>query len=88
MTVLNNSTVDGLGATAAAKFQAVGWTIADVSGLRGRYKHNTVYYEPGQLQAARLLARQFPAITVIEPRSSVPRLPGRGLTVVVTRDFR
>ncbi len=86
--MLNNSTVEGLGASAAAKFAAAGWRIADIGGIRGRYRFTTLYYAAGQLDAARLLAREFPSITVIAPRSSVPLLPGTGLTVVVTKDFR
>lgn len=87
LTVLNNSTISGLGADAAARFRAAGWTVADVGNIRGRYTYSTVYYGPGQFEAARALARQFPAIAVIEPRSRYPLLPGSGLTVVVTRDF-
>ena len=87
LTVLNNSTIEGLGAQAAAKFRAAGWRIADVGGISGRYRYPTVYYDQGQLEAARLLVRQFPSIKVIEPRWLYPRLPGEGLTVVVTRDF-
>lgn len=33
---------------------------------------------PDQLEAARLLARQFPSIGDIEPRSAAPLLPGTG----------
>lgn len=87
LTVLNNSTISGLGADAASRFGAKGWTIADVSGISGRYRYSTVYYGPGQIDAARELMRQFPAISVLEPRSLYPHLPGKGLTVVVTRDF-
>ena len=87
LTVLNNSTISGLGADAAARFRAAGWTIADIRGISGRYRYSTVYYDPGQIEAARTLMRQFPAISVIEPRLLYPNLPGRGLTVVVTRDF-
>lgn len=87
LTVLNNSTIHGLAASAAARFRAAGWTIADIGGIPGRYRYSTVYYGPGQIEAARALMRQFPSITVIEPRSRYPNLPGQGLTVVVTRDF-
>ncbi len=87
LTVLNNSTVTGLGAASAARFREAGWTVADVGAVSGRYRHTTVHYEPGQLDAALELMRQFPSITVMEPRSRYPDLPGRGLTVVVTQDF-
>jgi len=87
LTVLNNSTITGLAADSAARLRAAGWEIAAIGGLSGRYKNNTVYYGPGQHEAAYELMRQFPAITVVEPRSRYPRLPGEGLTLVVTRTF-
>ncbi len=87
LTVLNNSTITGLGAASAQRFESAGWRVQQVGSLTGRYRVSTVYYAPGQLDAARLLARQFPSIGDIEPRSNAPLLPGTGLTVVVTRDF-
>ncbi|MEP6698062.1 MAG: LytR C-terminal domain-containing protein [Pseudonocardiales bacterium] len=87
LTVLNNSTIEHLAADWAARFRAAGWPIAAVGGIRGRYRYTTVYYGPGQLDAARALVRQFPAITVIDSRADAPELPGTGLTVVVTKDF-
>ncbi len=88
LTVLNNSTIVDLGDSAAARFRAAGWPIAVVDGLSGRYRYPTVYYGPGQLELARALVRQFPGIRVIDSRAHVPALPGTGLTVVVTKDFR
>ncbi|MGB9376418.1 MAG: LytR C-terminal domain-containing protein, partial [Mycobacteriales bacterium] len=80
--------VQGLGARSAAKFRAAGWPVAEIGGIKGRYRVSTVYYDTGQYDAARELMRQFPAIGDIEPRSRYPELPGDGLTVVVTRDFQ
>lgn len=87
LTVLNNSTIKTLGAQAAARFRAAGWPVATIDGITGRYRYTTVYYGPGQLEAARELVRQFPGIQVIDSRANVPELPGTGLTVVVTKDF-
>ncbi|MDP9239897.1 MAG: LytR C-terminal domain-containing protein [Actinomycetota bacterium] len=87
LTVLNNSTIKTLGAQAAARFRAAGWPVAAIDGITGRYGYTTVYYGPGQLEAARELVRQFPGIQVIDSRANVPELPGTGLTVVVTKDF-
>jgi len=88
LTVLNNSIIKSLGADAAARFRAAGWPVANVDGIPGRYRFTTVYYGPGQIEAARALVRQFPGIRVIDSRANVPELPGTGLTVVVTKDFR
>jgi hypothetical protein len=88
LTVLNNSTVRSLAADAAGRFRAAGWPVALVGDITGRYRYTTVYYGPGQLAAARALVRQFPGIRVIDSRANVPELPGTGLTVVVTKDFR
>lgn len=88
LTVLNNSTIVGLAGESAARFRAAGWSIAAVGGIQGRYRYTTVYYGPGQLEAAQALVRQFPGIKVIDSRANAPELPGTGLTVVVTKDFR
>lgn len=86
LTVLNNSKVNGLAAKAAADFARGGWRIAGTGNLRGRLAQTTVYYGPGQRDAAEALRLQFPAIGDVEPRAA--SLPGGGgLTVVVTRDY-
>lgn len=86
LTVLNNSTVSGLAGRSAERFRAEGWPVGEVGNLQGRLAMTTVYYAPGQEQAARALAREFPGIRDIQPRYS--GLPGSGLTVVLTKDFR
>jgi hypothetical protein len=83
--VLNNSRVPGLAARAAAGFRAAGWPVAGTGNLRGRLRATTVYFTPGEADAARALAERFPAIRRVVPRQ--PGLPGEApLTVVVTRD--
>jgi len=84
--VLNNSRRSGLASDVAAQLHAKGWPIAKVGNYRGRLAMTTVYYAPGQLPQARELAREFPQIERIEPRFA--GLPGQGLTLVVTRDWR
>lgn len=84
--VLNNSRVTGLAAKAARDFQAKGWRIAGTGNLSGRLPRTTVYYGPGQQEAAVELKRAFPAVVDMAPRYA--GLPGEGgLTVVVTRDY-
>ena len=82
LTVLNNSRLTGLAAAAAARFADDGWPIAIVGNYNGRLRNSTVYYLPGQRAAALRLARQYGVPRVL-PRPE--RLPGRGLTVVLTR---
>jgi hypothetical protein len=85
VTVLNNSKITGLAAKAAADFARGGWRIAGTGNLSGRLARTTVYYAPGQADAAAALRRQYPAIAESAPRYA--GLPGDGLTVVVTRDY-
>ena len=86
VTVLNNSRIDGLAADAAADFEAAGWPVAATGNYRGRLTETTVFHAPGQEAAARDFAARFPGVTRVLPRT--PTLPGSGLTVVLTRDFR
>jgi hypothetical protein len=86
LTVLNNSRVTGLAKKAAEDFAARGWRIAVVGNLTTRHTVTTVYYGPGQQDAAAELQRQFPAVADVRPRYD--GLPGAGgLTVVLTRDY-
>jgi hypothetical protein len=85
LTVLNNSRVPGLAERSARRFTAAGWPVRDTGNLRGRIRSTTVYYDPGQQAQAQALARAFPGVQRVLPRFD--GLPGRGVTVVVTRDF-
>jgi len=89
LTVLNNSRYGGLAARAASRFRSGGYPVGAVGNFTGRIRATTVYYAPGsarQAAAARALARRFPGVHRVLPRFA--GLPGSGLTVVVTRDFR
>ena len=85
--VLNNSRVKGLADSAARRFRAGGWPVplkaSNYSG--GTLPATTVYYAPGQLGSAQRFAKQF-GISRVLPRFA--GLPGSGLTVVLTRDYR
>lgn len=88
--MLNNSTVRGLAAQAAAGFRADGWQVRSIGDFTGRLPYTTVFYGPGEVGAARQLAREFPGVRSVQPRfAGLPGagLPGEGLTVVLTRDF-
>ncbi|MEO6714369.1 MAG: LytR C-terminal domain-containing protein [Mycobacteriales bacterium] len=85
LTVLNNSRIAGLAATARDDFRAAGWTVPTISGTTYQPKVTTVYYLPGQEASARQLMRDVPRVQrmLVRPKS----LPGKGLTVVVTREY-
>ena len=84
VTVLNNSRYTDLAQRAAARFRAGGWPTPVIGNFTGRIRATTVYYEPGQAASAARFGRQF-GIWRILPRFR--GLPGRGLTVVLTRDY-
>jgi hypothetical protein len=85
VTVLNNSRIQHLAARAAAQLRAKNWPIRLVGNYRGRLPVSTLYYLPGQRDVADLLAKEFPAVQRVLPRPK--DLPGKGLTLVVTREW-
>lgn len=86
VSVLNNSRRAGLAHDVANEVAAKGWPIGTVGNFTGRVAETTVYYDSGQLESARALASDFPQIKRIAARFA--GLPGSGLTLVVTRDWR
>jgi LytR cell envelope-related transcriptional attenuator len=90
LTVLNNSTIRGLGERVAAEAERRGWRVAQVGNFAGRLPVTTVYYTPGNAaeeRAARELANQFPQIEQVLPRyEGLPPTPA-GIVLVVTRDW-
>jgi hypothetical protein len=85
VTVLNNSRITHLAARVAADLAAHGWPVRKTGNFTGRIRSTTVYYAAGQRASAVRLARQFHQIRRVLPRFA--GLPGRGLTLVVTRDW-
>lgn len=84
--VLNNSRISGLARRAATAFGAGGWPVRGTGNYTGRTPVTTVYYPTGQEAVARQFAARYPAVRRVLPRPA--SLPGSGLTVVVTREFR
>lgn len=85
--VLNNTRVAGLAARAAVTIRARNWPVRGTGNYRDRrVSVTTVYYAAGEEGVARLFATRFPAVRLVLPRPV--GLPGTGLTVVLTRDFR
>jgi hypothetical protein len=83
--VLNSSRIKLLAAGAADDFKRGGWSIAFVGNTTYRARMTTAYYAPGQEAVARRLMAEFPAVQRMLLRPA--GLPGKGLTVVVTRDY-
>lgn len=90
LTVLNNSTISGLGDRAAAAAQRRGWRVAQVGNFAGRLPVTTVYFTPGRAaeeRAARQFADEFPQVQQVLPRyEGLPPTPA-GIVLVVTRDW-
>lgn len=90
LTVLNNSTINGLADRAAGEVQNRGWQVAQVGNFAGRLPATTVYYTPGDAAgqaAANELAREFPQIDQVLPRyAGLPPTPA-GIVLVVTKDW-
>jgi hypothetical protein len=86
--VLNNSTVSGLAARVANELRGKHWKITSVGNLQGVVPETTVYYPAGERAAAKHLAREFTSIRRVAPATSASLgSHGRGLTLVVTRDW-
>jgi LytR cell envelope-related transcriptional attenuator len=90
LTVLNNSTIAGLGEQAADAARRRGWPVAEVGNFAGRLPETTVYYTPGdpaEQLAARQFATEFPQVQRVFPRyAGLPPTPP-GIVLVVTRDW-
>lgn len=89
--VLNNSTINGLAATAADKFRKAGWNVIEVGNFPeqqgGRIITTTAYFRPGtdEEPAAKALAAQF-SMRPNERSAGIANL-GPGVIVIVTNDF-
>ena len=59
VSVLNNTTIQGLAATFSAKVRAAGWTDVTVGNWRGSIGGNTVYYPPQLEEQAKLLGEDL-----------------------------
>jgi LytR cell envelope-related transcriptional attenuator len=90
LTVLNNSTIRGLGERAAAQARAKGWQVASIGNFAGVIPVTTVYYtpgNPGEEAAAKRLQADLPQVSRVLPRyAGLPPTP-TGVVLVVTRDW-
>lgn len=86
--VLNNTTIQGLAAQAAATFRAGGWPVTRYDNYTNDIVSTCAYYDPatpGAEAAATALRAQFPAIKRVQPKFA--ELPGGPVVVVLTPDY-
>jgi hypothetical protein len=89
LVVLNDSGTSGIGAQAAQRFRAGGWTVTSVDeNYQNNIASTVAYYDPavsGAQRAALALQAQFPAIKrVVEKFTELPAGP---VVVVLTPDY-
>jgi hypothetical protein len=82
--VLNQTSRAGLAGVVADRLRAKGWTVV-VGNFHGVVPATTVYYPPGEADAARVAADDLPVAPRIMPRFS--NLSTTRLTVVVTDSY-
>jgi LytR cell envelope-related transcriptional attenuator len=86
--VLNNTTVQGLAAQAAQRFEAGGWTVRNFDNYSNDIASTCAYYDPSDPEAkpaAEALQAQFPAIRRVKEKFS--ELPAGPVVVVLTPDY-
>jgi hypothetical protein len=86
--VLNNTTVNGLAAQAAQRFESGGWTVTRYGNLTNDILSTCAYYDPTNPQAqaaAEALQAQFPTIKRVEPK--FVGLPDGPVVVVLTPGY-
>ncbi|MCQ9343718.1 LytR C-terminal domain-containing protein [Corynebacterium sp. 153RC1] len=78
--VLNNSTIQGLAASAGERVSGMGWEVTETGNYSDEIlAQNTVFFAPGNEEAAQRLAEQTGSVTV--PREGDP------LVLVLVQDL-
>jgi len=83
--VLNQTSRAGLAGSVAERLRGAGWTVPAVGNFTGVVPATTVYYPPGEQQAALAVARDLPTEPRTRPRFG--NLSTTRLTVVVTDSY-
>jgi hypothetical protein len=83
--VLNQTSRAGLASVVADRLRGKGWNVSVVGNFHGVVPATTVYYPPGQEDAARVAADDLPVAPRTLPRFS--NLSTTRLTVVVTDSY-
>jgi hypothetical protein len=84
--VYNNTQIRGLAARSADRVRNVGFAVRAVGNLYGEVDRTTVFYRPGSLAQANLLAERLRGLQAVRPAPAW--LPGNAaVTLVVKADF-
>lgn len=84
--VYNTTRITGLAHQVAAEIAAKGWTVPVVGNISATSPVTTLYYSPGDHDAARHLAEQFSGIRQVRPNKSAG-FDYAGVTLVLTADW-
>lgn len=82
--VYNNSGIPGLAASTGREARGAGWQVVGEDNWFGTISASTVYHPPGELRAARLLARD---LDIERIRPAVEPMRFDRLTVILTSDY-
>jgi LytR cell envelope-related transcriptional attenuator len=82
--VFNNSGIQGLAGSTAARASGAGWQVIGSDNWYGTIPASTVYYPPRLQAAAKLLGKDL-GIARIKP--AIPPMRGDRLTVILTADY-
>ena len=86
--ILNDTTIEGLGARAAADLTAQGWTVTSTTTYSNNIISTCAYYDasdPANQAAALLLQQQFPWIKRVKERFA--ELPSSPIVLVLTASY-
>jgi hypothetical protein len=84
--VFNQTTITGLAAETANGLASAGWNIVGVDNWVGNVPADTVYFYPGDREAAERLSNDFPDIERVWPASAP--MPAGALTVILADTAR
>ncbi len=83
--VYNNTPTKGLADTVASRARQAGWTVSgSPDNWHGKIAESTVYYPPGMLDAANLLARD---LGIGRSKGALDNMKKDRLTVILTSDY-
>ncbi len=86
MYVFNQTSISGLAAETANAFESAGWNVVGVDNWVGSVPTDTVYFYPGDREAAERLAKDFPDVGRVWPASAP--MPAGALTVILADTAR
>jgi len=84
--VFNQTSISGLAAETASSFESSGWNVVGVDNWVGSVPTDTVYFYPGDREAAERLSKDFPDIGRVWPASAP--MPAGALTVILADTAR